>query len=370
MAHARNVFVRITLVFALLHCYCVLANMQEPKNYAFGHEGWTTNMAVISQGDQILWEHYGHGYEAKDLHFSWSIAKTVNALLFGVLEYEGLLSRNDSIEKLAPAAFQLWNELGLKQVESWNPHFYSPRNITIQNLIQMCSGIAFYEDYGDHPYESDIIPMLYGTGSGAVAGVALGRPLQHRPGTHFYYSTGDTHLSQWALKQFLKSDYLDIVDKKLFSKLGISNFRVESDKTGVYLLGSYVSLSTRDYLKLARLIMQDGTWNGERLIASDWIKLMTTPSDCYQNTQVTGDQLRPYGAGLWLNYNLPATASLKNYPWLSHDTWDMKGRGGQSIVMNKELDLIALRFGHNHSGYRFKMEDWVYRIYRALHEKN
>jgi CubicO group peptidase (beta-lactamase class C family) len=369
MAHARNVFARISLILLLLPLSALSSSIEEIENYAMKNPDWSTNMAIIARGDDILWQGFGNGYGKEDLHFSWSIAKTANALLLGILEHEGVIHRDDNLGKLAPQLFQIWSTLGLDFLETWDPNFHSPRNITLKNLIEMCSGIAFYEDYGDHPYESDVIPMLYGKGRGAIAGVALGRPLQHAAGTHFYYSTGDTHLSQWALKQFLPTEYQDIVAKKLLHPLGITEYRVESDPRGVYLMGSYLSLRARDYLKLAKLILQDGVWQGKRLLNSDWIKMMQGPSECYQNTQVTGDQLRPYGGGLWGNLNLVQTGSLKNYPALSDSTWDMKGRGGQTILMNQDQNLVILRFGHNHSGHRFNMETWVSMITKEFHEK-
>lgn len=348
------------------------ATEKAASDYAFDESRWHTDAVLVGNAQKILWEKYGNYYRPQDLHYSWSIAKTINAFIFGIAEREGLIKRSQTLRELLPQWFSLWDTLGLKQIEQWGApnFFYSPGSITIENLLQMCSGINFFEDYGDHPPSSHTIRMLYGSGQGAIAALSLTRYLSHPPGTHFYYSTGDTNLSQWVMQQVLgQQKYDHYLRDKLFSPLGITDFRIESDARGVMMLGSYVYLKPQDYWKLGKLLLQKGKWEDEQLLSPEWIDFMSTPSQCFKQTHLTGDQFRPYGAGLWTNVYIKEQGSLPTYPFLPQSVVDMKGHGGQTVVIDPENQLTLLRFGKNVFGHHFSMKHFLQLVYQNLGEE-
>ena len=124
--------------------------------------------------DELAFERYGTTADSNTTLIAWSMAKSVTHALVGCLVMDGLLDPN------APAP-----------VPGWAGD--DRRAITLQHLLNMNSGLAFVEDYVDDQV-SNVIEMLFGTGSDDVAGYAEAFPLLHQPGEVFNYSSGTTNI--------------------------------------------------------------------------------------------------------------------------------------------------------------------------------
>src|SRR5580698_5370293 len=131
-----------------------------------------TRAIVVVQGGSIVAERYAPGFTKDTRLLGWSMSKSVTASLIGTLIASGQLKLD------APAPVPEWTIAG------------DPRHaVTLRNLLNMSSGLAFKE-----PYEpgSDSTAMLFQ--SHDMAGYAATRALAHPPGTFWAYSSGTANI--------------------------------------------------------------------------------------------------------------------------------------------------------------------------------
>ena len=92
------------------------------------------------------------------------------------------------------------------------------KNITINNLMQMQSGLRWNEDYGNR---SDVTQMLYCENN--FAGFASEKPVEYPVGTHWYYSSGSVNVVNYLMRKTIgnDNDYYSFAQTKLFNKVGL-----------------------------------------------------------------------------------------------------------------------------------------------------
>ena len=139
------------------------------------HDETDTTLAVVVQHrGEVVAEAYADGVSADTTLISWSMAKSVTHALVGMAQMDGLLDVH------APTGIALWQN-------------DDRRNITLQHLLEMRSGLAWIEDYVEGN-ESDVIDMLFGSGKEDHATHAINKPLASAPGSEWYYSSGTTNI--------------------------------------------------------------------------------------------------------------------------------------------------------------------------------
>jgi CubicO group peptidase (beta-lactamase class C family) len=282
----------------------------------------TRAVLVIHKG-KIIAERYAAPFHADMPQLGWSMTKTITGALTGLMAADGLLDIS------APAAIDDWRK---------NP---DPRgSITLENLLQMSSGLRFSEVYTSGSM-SDVILMLYTTGD--TGNFALEQPLEHLPDSHWYYSSGTTNIIARIQKDRFTDihDYLNYPRERLFNKLGMTSAVLEPDESGTYVGSSYMYATPRDWAKFGLLHLQDGIWNGERVLPEGWVDYSITPA--------TAAPEGNYGAQIWLNAGKDGKRPM---PALSASMYYLSGFEGQNVVMLPEHDLIVLRMGLTTSGAR------------------
>jgi len=160
----------------------------------------------------------------------------------------------------------------------------------------------------------------------------LWRALEHTPGTHFNYNTGDANLLanivQNAAGGSLQEAY-NFFQTELFHKIDIRSAIIEFDATGQFVGGAYAFMTPRDWARLGQLYLQEGNWKGEQVISSEWVNYVTSPSP------VTDE----YGGQLWLNSN------GIDWPNVPHDAYYFAGHQGQRVVIIPSEKLVIVRTG-------------------------
>ena len=127
--------------------------------------------------------------------------------------------------------------------------------------------------------------------------------------------------------------YLLFPQRALFDKLGIRTIRIETDPFGNFLGKGYEVGCGRDWARLGNLYLQDGVWNGERLLPQGYVKFVSTPAPAW----VAG-KLPIYGGFFWIN-------GLGQYP-VPRESYYMAGAGGQITMIVPSHDLVVVRIGH------------------------
>ncbi len=285
-----------------------------------------TRAVIIVHEGRIIAERYAPGWYPDIPQLGWSMAKTVTAALTAQLEQDGLLDIQ------APAPVPEWEAPD------------DPRGaITTHQLLQMNSGLDFSEVYTAGSM-SDVIRMLYTTGN--TGAFAAEQELAHPPGTHWSYASGTTNILSRMQRQLFDEwhDYLNYAHEQLFVPLGMQSAILEPDESGTYVGSSYMYATPRDWARFGLLYLQDGIWNGERLLPEGWVEYSTRPVE----SAARGN----YGAQVWLNAGAPDNPQDRPFPQLPTDMVYLSGFEGQNILLFPEHDLMVLRMGLTTSGPR------------------
>ena len=134
----------------------------------------------------------------------------------------------------------------------------------------------------------------------------VNKPIDHIPGTHFFYSNVGPYLISAMLQTELKASLADLAEEFLFRPLNIRTFNWK--KYGNYVAGcTGLTISNEDLHKIGQLLINDGIWNGVRVVPTDWVNQMRTPNHFIKPTE-TGGRYEPhralpkwsYGYLLWI----------------------------------------------------------------------
>jgi len=272
-----------------------------------------TRAVIVVYDGQVIAEHYADGFSAKTKLAGWSMTKSVTGALIGILVKQGKLSVG------APAPVPEWRAPG------------DPRHaISTENLLQQRSGLDFEEIY----YRaSDATRMLFEKSD--MAAFTASHPLKFRPGSVFYYSSGNSNILSRIIRQNLgDSLYIGFPYRELFYKLGMYSTVLEPDPSGTFVGSSYMYATARDWARLGLLFLDDGVFNNQRILPQGWVAKSTKP--------VSPDK-RGYGYQIWLNTG--SDTSVKHYPSAPADMFYADGFESQFIFVIPSKKLVIVRLG-------------------------
>lgn len=285
-----------------------------------------TRAVLIIHKGQIIAEKYAEPFHAQMPQLGWSMTKTVTAALTGMLAADGLMHID------SPAA-----------VAEWQGRNDPRRRITLENLLQMSSGLEYSEVYTAGSM-SDVILMLYTTGD--TGAYTANKPLAQEPGSTWYYSSGTSNIIARLQRQLFTShqNYFNYPRERLFNPLGMHSAVLEADASGTFVGSSYMYATPRDWAKIGLLYLQDGLWNGERLLPEGWVEFSLTPAPAAPGGN--------YGAQIWLNAGNADDPDSRPMPQFPVSMYYLSGFEGQNIVMFPEQELIVMRMGVTTRGPR------------------
>jgi len=271
---------------------------------------------LVIQDGVIIAEDYAEGFDRRVPMQSWSMAKSVTQAMTAIAVDQGLLSLTD--KELMP---------------DWTGD--DPRaGITVANLLHMTDGLDFVEDYGDP--KSDVTRMLFGSRNMGLA--ASQTPLGHTPGTHWAYSSGTTNILSAVLRRAIEAsgeNYHYWVYENLFNPIGMRSPVFETDAGGTFIGSSYLYASAGDWARLGQLYLNDGMWDGQRVLPEGTVAYATTAS--------LPDKAPFYGAHWWLNKPLPD--GRQRLPGLPNDAYFMGGHDVQRVIVIPSKNAVIVRLG-------------------------
>ncbi|MEO0817104.1 MAG: serine hydrolase [Pseudomonadota bacterium] len=278
----------------------------------------TKAIVVVHEG-KLVAEKYADGVAADTPLIGWSMAKSITALMVGVLVKDGTLDPGAA----AP-------------VPAWRESEGDPRAaITLDQLLRMSSGLEFNETYSA---ATDVTHML--SNEPDAAAFAADKPPIGPPDTIWSYSSGTTNIVSAIVKRSVGDTlqaYYDFSQKRLFRPLGISTATFEADASGTFIGSSYLYASARDWARLGLFCLQDGVWDGEALLPEGWIDYVTAPTPTTTSNE--------YGAHFWLNRDPDDASRERMFPLLPEDAYYMGGFQGQLVLVIPSEDLVITRFG-------------------------
>ena len=282
--------------------------LQKAINNAFSEpEVKKTRTVLVTYKNEIIAEQYADGFSPDTPILGWSMTKSILATLYGILEYQGKLDLND------PAPIANW-------------HKDERKNITINHLLRMQSGLAWEEDYTKI---SDVTKMLF-MSSDMTQPQRLKKAIA-KPGEIWNYSSGTSNLLSGLLHNYVGEGqaYLNFPYASLIDRIGMHSMVIETDMNNNFIGSSYAWANTRDWAKFGLLYLNNGHWNGEQLFSDNWVTYVTTPT-------ANSDGL--YGAHFWLNAG-------GKYPDVPRDLYSANGYEGQYVFIIPSKELVVVRTG-------------------------
>jgi CubicO group peptidase (beta-lactamase class C family) len=287
----------------------------------FGPPEAMTLALLVTYRGRILGERYAPGIGIHTPLESWSMGKSLTGSLIARLIQQGVYRLDQ------PAPIPEWQTAG------------DPRqSIRIMDIMRMSSGIRIrapqdpgYDDslgYPDHLY-------LYTGGVNSFQWAAT-RPQQWPPNTVGRYRNSDPILASYLVRLAVEKrgeNYHAFPQRALFDKIGIRDAIIETDPYGNFLGQGYELVAARDWARLANLYLQDGVWNGERLLPEGYVGHVTTVAPAW-----AADGRLVYGGGFfWVNGD-------GGWP-LPKDAYAMLGAGGQSAHIIPSHEMVVVRLG-------------------------
>ncbi len=277
-------------------------------------EGTETTAVLVIQDGHIVGERYRSGYDLHRPQRTWSVAKSIGASVLGAAVEQGLVDIN------GPAPVPAWQVPG------------DPRAaISWHNLLHMGSGLW-------SPFAGNRTDAIY-FGGEAVTDSIPGLPLETAPGTRWRYANNDTLIAMRALRSVLGDGdrALSFPFTDMLWRIGMTRTTPETDWQGNFIFSSQVWTTPRDLGRLGMLYLNDGVWQGERILPQGWSAFVATPAPA----QPTGRGGIGYGAQFWL---------FGPEQGLPEGSYAAMGNRGQYVMIVPERDIVIVRRGFDAVG--------------------
>jgi CubicO group peptidase (beta-lactamase class C family) len=271
---------------------------------------------LIARGDTILVERYQYARTDRHRFTSFSIAKTVTAMLLGIALAEGRLRSVDD-----PAAAYVPALAGTEYGAT-----------PLRHLLQMSSGVRFLENYsGSDDAERLGIDTVLQQGPGGVDSVKPYNVRVRPPGSRFAYASVETQVLGLVLREATGRPVADYLHEKIWAPMGAeADASWFIDRAGQEATYCCLNAVLRDYARLALLLARDGRQGTRQLIPRDWILTATTvrPDDWH---------LKPYAATSYYGYGyqtwiLPGPRRM----------FALLGLRGQAIFVDPASQLVMV----------------------------
>ena len=217
-----------------------------------------TTGLLVARGDTILIERYQYARHDRHRFTSWSMAKTVTAMLIGIAIAEGRIrSVNDPAAAYVPALAD--TEYG---------------RTSLRHLLQMSSGVLFVEQYTGNDDAPRLSANTYRQlGSGGVEAVTPFNQRAAPAGTKFYYASVETQVLGLVLRGAVGRPVADYLQEKIWQPIGAeADATWLIDRSGQEVTFCCLNAVLRDYARMGLLLAHNGNWRGRQIIPGAWIE--------------------------------------------------------------------------------------------------
>ncbi|MFK7954863.1 MAG: serine hydrolase domain-containing protein [Lysobacterales bacterium] len=282
---------------------------------------------MVWQKGKVIYENYFGDTRADSLIITRSLSKPISIMAMGRALKLGYIQ---SLDQPVDQFFTEWKDS-------------DKSSMTLRHLLQMRSGLARQgqamepESYLNraylHPYHIEVILHDY--------------PMEHEPGTRYDYSNANSELVAPLIERATGRPYQDWVGEEVFEPLGAAGGQIWVNRPGGTVhSGCCALLPAETFLRLSVLIINDGVWEGERLLPEGYVDAITSATEYNPHTgmgmYVAGPYVTNRGAA---NPDVPFGHTLHSEPYLDKDLYLFDGNGHQVSYHIPRHDLIILRVG-------------------------
>ncbi len=264
---------------------------------------------MVVRNGMVAAEAWKAPYSASEPHMLYSLSKSFTSTAAGLAIGQGLLSLNTRVLDMFPDEAPAAPDDNLSKME-------------LQHLL--CMGTGHHEDTTGKL-----------RGGGSVDGddqsvqswveAFLSLPVEHEPGTFFVYNSGASYMVSAMVQKAVGRTVLDYLDEKLFSPLGIVGASWDTCPNGINVGGWGLWLKTEDIARFGQLYLQDGLWNGVRILPEGWVANATS-KHIKNGDNPESDWNQGYGFQFWR---------------CRHNAYRGDGAFGQYCVVMPEQNMVV-----------------------------
>jgi CubicO group peptidase (beta-lactamase class C family) len=259
------------------------------------------SLLIVRNGYVVL-DAYFYPYNEKNVHDVASVTKGITSTLVGIAIDEG------KIKSVREPVVKFFSENPVAHNEA------SKQRLTLEHLLTMTSGLQC------EPGNNELT-LLQMKQSDSWVKFMVNLPMAEEPGRKFVYCSGGMHLLSGIISRVSGGSAYMFALRSLFEPLGIRDAVWPADPQGVSHGWGDLHLHPRDMAKIGYLWLNQGTWNGRRVISADWVDQST-------RVHAAAGPDNEYGYGLWIRSGTGLYEAL--------------GRGGQriSVVPSKKIIVV------------------------------
>jgi CubicO group peptidase (beta-lactamase class C family) len=284
---------------------------------------------VVVRHGYVVVERYFGGSRRDDVHTMQSVTKSVTALVVGAAVDAGALAVDAPILSVLPqyAALAAGDD--------------RKRRVTVEQLLEMRSGIDFYES----PYPGSPLERL-NTSRGDWARAALAEPMNAEPGARWQYNSGGPIALAAAVREVTHERFDDFARTRLFAPIGVtSQFWVVSPFDSLPHAGGGLNLRAVDLARVGYLVLRGGRWGDRQLLSAAWLARALRPVT--RRAISYGPYALDYGY-LW--YQLPVAPGAETGE-RDGAIWAAAGNLTQWLFVVPRHDLVVVVTGRGNGSF-------------------
>jgi CubicO group peptidase (beta-lactamase class C family) len=280
-----------------------------------GDYGEIHSLLIVRHG-YLVYERYFNGYNSETLHPLYSVTKSVTSILIGIIIDQRKLTGVDvPLLPLFPEYLELQNLDTNKQA------------ISVEDVLTMRAGFQWSESFSvsQMARSSDWLKYM------------LDLPVTDVPGTRFHYNSGCSILLAGIIRNTSHLEANQFADRYLFGPLGITRTRWDSGPGGITNTAGGLFLRPRDMARIGLLYLQEGDWQGKKIVSSGWVDESTS-------WLVDASPGNGYGYQWWA---MSLEGSVEPPETNEDEIWYASGAGDQFIFVIPYLDLVVTTTANN-----------------------
>lgn len=296
--------------------------------YAANPDINTQGIVVIRKG-YIVGEAYFSDFKMDSRHESFSIAKSFSSALIGIAIDKGFI---ESVDERLSEFYPEWQTPGTSE---------SKKQMTIKDLLTMRSGLQWNEDdYYKDRSQNDVYIMI--DSAQDYIQYVLNKPVIHEPGTHWYYSSGDSILLSGITEKSTGMTAYEFAGQYVFEPMGLTEIIWLADPAGHTITAWGIQGTVREFAKFGYLYLKKGRWEDLQVVPEDWIE---------ESSQPVSEEIEKYGYQWW---RLPVFKGYEETK-IPRDILIALGIFTQQIFIIPTKDLLVVRLGHDTDPYH---DEW------------
>jgi hypothetical protein len=250
-------------------------------------------------------------YKGRPVHTLQSVTKSVTATLIGAAMHQ------NRIKGVNEPLLSFFTGYDLSNVDA------RLRKATLADLLTMRSGIEWHES--DRPLDQTNTTLQLEQSQDWIK-FTLAQPMDSEPGTKWVYNSGGSALMAEIIRKATGEHAHKYAEKALFGPLGIRDYHWKITPTGHPDTEGGLYLEAEDLARIGQLYLNDGVWNGKRILPAGWAKEATA-----RHTVVNANPNAPGYGYQWWRYDRRGT-----------DVWAGNGFGGQFIIVVPAHNTVAV----------------------------